>query len=282
MLRTTCAILFGALLAGSVFAQPPSITTGDLTCLPVENNAEFTAAVAPEISGDQTLRLYFRRLNPVGSWYYHLMNPEGAGDYWTVFPRPEDREQPELSDEWWEVLKDRDWVAANGWSRDDLGDWLDDQENEAAEYYVAVVGPDAQVISRSDTMLVPVRKTCPSVDDIPDAWVRRERQWFSGSLTVGETTQIQRGRQVFHWLCDGIVSRIGVFCRGAGETETGGELGCSDPADVEEIVRPDDFCRACVVGLIPRVAPAVAAVGAGIVTVNITENASPSRPPVEP
>ena len=53
------------------------------------------------------------------------------------------------------------------------------------------------------------------------------------TLTVGETLETQEGNEVFHWLCDGIVSRI----------------------NFEQVLRPDELCRACVVaGFFPPAA----------------------------
>lgn len=241
--------LFGALLATSAWGQPPSVSLGELECLPLEDNEALSATVTQEVAGS-SVRLYFRRLNPVGAFYYDQMIPSGGGKYWSVFPKPEDREQHQLTDEWWEILEDRDWME--GRDRDWLEDWLEQQENEAAEYFVAVHDAAGARLSRSAMRLVEVREE----DDCPTELTPQEHGW-SENLTVGETTEIQAGKQVFHWLCDGIVTR----------------------ADTRGVLRADEFCRACVVGLIQRVSPAAVA-AAGIVSVAIIEeDASPTQPP---
>ena len=241
--------LFGALVATSASGQPPSVAPGELECLPLEDNGALAATVRQQ-PGGSSVRLYFRRLNPVGAFYYDQMIASGNGQYWSVFPKPEDREQNQLTDEWWEILKDRDWMK--GRDRDWLEDWLQDQENEAAEYFVAVHDAAGARLSRSAMRLVEVREE----QDCPTSLTAQEHGW-SENLTVGETTEIQAGKQVFHWLCDGIVTRV----------------------DTQGVLRADEFCRACVVALLPRVSPA-AAVAAGIVSVSIIEEkASPTQPP---
>ncbi len=212
----------------TAWAQPPAISVGGLACLPLEENTTLAAKVTPEIGGS-SVRLYFRRLNPVGTFYFDEMIASGDGDYWTVYPKPEDREQQQLTDEWWEILKDRDWME--GKDRDWLEDWLEDQENEAAEYFVAVHDAKDARLSRSDMRLVEVRDE----DDCPTDMDEWQSGWAE-NLTVGETTEIQQGKPVFHWLCDGIVTRI----------------------NFESVLRPDEFCRACVVALLPRLLPGAA------------------------
>ena len=106
------------MVASAGFAQTPTVEIGDLQCLPNEENAALTARVSGEPTGS-SVRLYFRRLTPVGSFYYNELFPSGNGNYWTVFPKPENRDQPELTDEWWEVLKDRDWMEGHD------RDWLE-------------------------------------------------------------------------------------------------------------------------------------------------------------
>ncbi|MEE8277141.1 MAG: hypothetical protein V3R89_00250 [Thermoanaerobaculia bacterium] len=217
--------LGGAVFAASAWAQTPSISVGELTCLPVEENTTLDATVTPEVEASR-VRLYFRRLNPVGAFYYAQMLPSGDSHYRSVFPKAEDREQQRLTDEWWKILKERDWME--GKDRDWMEDWLERQENEAAEYFVAVHDATGTRLSRSETRLVEVRTR----DDCPTDLTAQEFD-RAENLTVGETTEIQAGRQVFHWLCDGIVSRI----------------------DSVGVLRADEFCRASGIGLVPGVSP---------------------------
>lgn len=240
-----------------------SVSIADLECLPLEENAALTADIGADQAGSR-VRLFFRRLNPVGGFYSVEMHPSSTGAYWSVFPKPEQREQPELTDEWWELLKDRDWMQ--GHDRDWLESWLEQQQHEAAEYYVATYDAVGQVSARSDTRLVEVRgdpdkkkgeeaeegdaEECavPPLDMKQSGWAQ--------NLTVGETTAEQAGEPVFHWLCDGVVTRI----------------------SQQGVFRADEYCRACVVGLgfVP-----VSAIAAGVVSGAIVEHppeASPRQP----
>ncbi|MDH3254986.1 MAG: hypothetical protein OEM62_08355 [Acidobacteriota bacterium] len=233
MYRTTaiCTVWL-ALLSAPAWSQ--ELTTDGVSCLPNEANAAITAAIAPEISGSDEMRLYFRRLNPTGAFYWVEMNPTGAGSYWTVFPRPETREQRELTDEWWEILQSRDWMK--GHDRQWLSDYFETQVHELAEYYVSTVDVNGRELARTPTLLVEVKDRDECRLGLDPFQVGQTR-----NLTVGEMTQAQHGHEVFHWLCDGIVSRV----------------------SFEGILREDEFCRACVVaGWLP-VVPAGAALIAG-------------------
>ncbi len=246
--------LLTLLAPAAVLAQGPTIEVGDLECLPNEENAVIEASVSPDLGGT-TVRLYFRRLNPEGTFYYDHFFARGNGRYWTVFPKPEDRKQIELDDEWWEELQDRDWMAEH--DREWLEELLEDREHELAEYYVAVHDGNGERIARSEIRLVEVRDT----DDCEDDLDQLERGW-SQNLTVGETIQDQYGEQVFHWLCDGIVTRI----------------------DWNDVIRADEFCRACVVALLPDwLLPAGGALAGAAVMTQLVEGmddppATPSRP----
>ena len=118
----TARTLFGLLLflvaLPALAAAPKVAVEAPPDCLPLEYNRALNATVMPEVGGS-TVRLYFRRLNPVGAFYYDEMFASGDGGYWTVFPKPEDRKQHLLTDSWWEVLEDRDWMEG----RD--RDWLE-------------------------------------------------------------------------------------------------------------------------------------------------------------
>jgi hypothetical protein len=233
------AVLLSALPA---FAAPPEVTVEAPDCLPLEYNRALTASVSPEVAGG-SMRLYFRRLNPVGAFYYDEMFASGEGSYWSVFPRPEDRKQHLLTDDWWEVLKDRDWME--GHDREWLENWLEERQQEAAEYYVAVYSADDELLGRSPTSLVevwPPDRCHQPLTPVQAGWAE--------NLTVGETTDVQARRCLFHWLCDGIVTRIGW----------------------EGILRPDECCRACVVAaILPQAA-------AGLVAATIIDRASPEQP----
>lgn len=219
-MRKLCLVGALAVLCGggSVFAAT-SITPEEVPCLPEEENASVRASVAPDVGGT-SVRLYFRRLHPLGAFYYNRMKAAGGGDYWSVFPRPERREQHQLTDEWWKVLETRDWMAVDGRDRAWLEEWLAAREREAAEYYVAVHDASGALIERSDVRLVDVQEP----RDCRVELTAQQAGW-AANMTVGETTELQANRELFHWLCLGIVTRI----------------------SNDDLVRGDDFCRACVV-----------------------------------
>ena len=106
MKSVVIVIVLGVLLPVSLAAQGPRIEVGEIECLPNERNAALEVSVTPEVARG-SVRLYFRRLNPEGAFYYNHFLSTGEGAYWTVFPKPEDREQTRLDDEWWALLEDR-------------------------------------------------------------------------------------------------------------------------------------------------------------------------------
>jgi hypothetical protein len=230
----------GVLLTTAV-GEAQSIAPDSLQCLPNEMNSSFSARVAPEVKGSERVRLYFRRLSPTGAFYWVEMNSTGGGSYWTVFPRPEQRDQQDLTDDWWEILKDRDWMKAEDRDRQWLDNWMESRDHEAAEYYVAATDASGQEVARSETLLVEVRarEEC-SVELNPF------EAGQAANLTIGETTPLQAGKEVFHWLCDGIISRV----------------------NSEGILRGDGICRACVVA---GWLPVTAAAGAVVAGVTIEE-----------
>ena len=242
--------LASVLGVGSAVAAQ-EITTEPLECLPNESTIGYSAQVAPEIEGSEQVRLYFRRLNKTGAFYWVEMNPKkGDGEYWVVFPKPEERNQQELTDEWWEILQDRDWAQDH--DREWLEDWLENQEHEAAEYYVSVTDVAGAEVGRTETRLVEVR-------DYEDCRFGLDpfELGQSQNLVVGETTDFQRGKEVFHWLCDGLVSRI-------------------DPVGV---LRADETCRSCVVaGWLPIASTAGALVAGTTIEKREPRRASDTQP----
>lgn len=254
-----CALL---MTSAAVSGQGPlTAAADDVECLPIGDNGVAWGRVDNNIP-DTTVRLNFRRMHDaVEDLYYVQMNPETPGRYWGVFPKAEDRElnrhelietREEVQDEyrwaaWWkekELTEDRDpndphdeaeldddllreraslgrelprdWLA----KMDDpsFQDWLEQLENEPAEYYVSVHDATGRQLARSPTKVTEVRENC-RIDLSPQELGEAE------NLTVGETAHWQRDEEVFHWLCDGIVSRI-------------------DPTNV---LRGDGICRACVI-----------------------------------
>lgn len=116
--------IFGSVLflcSFSALAQTPSITVDKLDCVPTERNGLINANVRQEVGGTTT-RVYFR-WDQHGAFYYVDMFGEGAGRYWGIPAKPEDR-------------------------------------NEQIEAYVAVVDGAGRTIGRSETVFAPVREDC--------------------------------------------------------------------------------------------------------------------------
>lgn len=241
--------------------------------------------------GGSEVRLYFRRLHhEVEDFYYVPMQAAPGGRYWGVLPDPENVElrdfelaEPQTDDErryrtaaWWlakgraddrdpnddlnaSVIRERaalgraverDWMRAM--SLADLERWLDRQEYEPAEYYVAVFDAGGRQLARTELRAAPVTRDCRVT-------LTPQQAGQACNLVVGETAAWQVGEEVFHWECDGIVSRI-------------------DPAGV---LREDELCRGCVVAWWTRPAvliPAATVLGVGILVDDDDDDVSPVRP----
>ena len=107
-----------------------------------------------------------------------------------------------------------------GHDRQWLEEWLEERDQEAAEYYLAVYDAGGELLGRTPTSLVevwPPDRCAETLSPVQIGWAE--------NLTVGETTDVQARHCLFHWLCDGLVTRI----------------------SYERILRPDECCRACVV-----------------------------------
>ena len=198
------ALLF---LATSAVAQELDDTDLELrieapVCLPNRGFAPITVQL-PSDENVSAVRIYFRRLNPLGSFYYLEMNRVGNAIYSTLLPEPADRAQQELDDTWWSALSLRDWLG--GRDREWLAEWLDRQQHEAVELFIAVADVYGDRIGQSKTQLLEVRdsKACP-VQLTP-----REQEWADG-IAIGETTEAQVGLPPFHWTCRGISDRISI------------------------------------------------------------------------
>lgn len=270
----------------------PEVEVEELACLPVADNGVVRARVIDPIP-DTEVRLYFRRLHHlVEDAYWIEMEPVGGGEYWATFPQPADEELERFTLEarrvetdqqrdhpfaaWWlvkdtstdrdpnddlddDVIRERasqgrtlerDWMRSM--SLEEVQDWLDEQRYEPAEYLVTVVDAQGRTLARSPLRAVSVTDDCP-VDLTP------QEEGFRNNLVIGETALWQQGEEPFHWLCDGIVSRVGV----------------------EDVLRADGVCRACVVAWWQRnelLIPSLAA--GGIVIGDIIEG--DDQPPVSP
>ncbi len=122
-------------------------------------------------------------------------------------------------------------------------------ENHQVEVYVALVDPAGNVVgSPSEPMLIPVTSDC-------DVELTPHERGMAENLVVGETDEEQVGEDVWGFLCDGIISRIGP----------------------DGVLRADGICRRCIVAWWDRpesLLPAAVLLGGGTVIVE----ASPSRP----
>ena len=294
-MRVATAAFAATLAVAAILVLPAAaqaqttISVEPVPCLPVAEHAVVSARVAGEPGGSM-VRLYFRRLHEeVEDFYWVSMNPAGSGDYWAVLPKPADEELPDLELEdpeteeqrrnlqaaWWlakeasadrdpnddlneEIIEqrasvggepeERDWMLAR--SLPELEAWLEEQEQEPAEYYAVVLDAGGRVVAQSTMRSVPVTEDCEVELD--------RREWGQAhNLVIGETADWQEGRTVFHWLCDGIVSRI----------------------DNEGILRADDRCRACAFALNRLLLPTAGTVGViGVVVEDEPEPPSPTSP----
>lgn len=286
----TNSLLLLALLAvpGPTDAQELRVTAEQVECIPIEGNAVGYARVENNLPDTET-RLYFRRLNDtVEDLYYVRMQPEGAGRYWGVFPKAEDRklERRELEQRreevkqgaedddghewaaWWKAkelsdhrnptedldsdlireraslgkLEKRHWML----EMDDaeFEDWLEKLENEPAEYFAAVHDAEGREVARSPMKVAEVRDDCKVA-------MTAQQAGEAENLTIGETATWQQGEEVFHWLCDGVVTRV-------------------DPLSV---LRADERCRVCVIAWWQRPAVLIpAALGVSGIGVTVLDD----------
>jgi len=282
--RLALAMLLG--LGSAAGAQ--TITLGALPCLPNGENGVLTARIEPAPAAEIQVRLYFRRQSlMVEDFYFTAMVPTGDGNYWGVFPQPEDSKFPEKRlknakkvenawAEWWrakegsehrdpnpDLDKDviveraslgkrekRDWMTPL--DDDALQSFLRRQTTEPAEYFVALFDPAGTLLARSPMQVVDVRGDCRVA-------LTSQQAGYAANLTVGETARWQAGETVFHWECTGIVTRL----------------------DPQRVLRADEACRACVVAWWP-VGAAAGALGTLVAIVDDDpggpEEVSPSRP----
>ena len=245
-MKNALVVALTLVLATAAVAAP---SVEPVECLPNEAN-QVVWANGVDVPGGGSARLYFRRLNPTGASYFVDMVPAGDGSYWGVFPEPEWREQQDLTDEWWEVLQDRDWIADR--ERDEIAAWMDGLEHEAAEYHVSVIDDAGSRVSRSQHQVVEVWEHDECEHELTPV-----EAGYASNLTVGETTEAQIGRPVYHWLCWGIVTRLGN----------------------NGILRGDEICRACVVG---AWLPASSAAGALIMGTAVTKREPKSASDTQP
>ena len=108
------------LVCASVHAQ--SISLVDLKCIPRKTNGVVKAAIIPDPAVGQSPRVYFRWKGQP-AFYWSPMEVEPKGQYWSVLPRPEDR-------------------------------------NTEVEYYVAVVDAAGKMVSQSEPRSAKVDGNC--------------------------------------------------------------------------------------------------------------------------
>ena len=243
--------------ASESLAQDITVVADQVACVPAGDNAAVYATVNNNVP-DTTVRFFFRRLNDVVEDLYFVdMYPSGDGRYWGVTPKAEkhklDRHELEqrreeatdkyLQAQWWREkdntdhrnpnkdldddeireraskgkVEDREWMA----KLDDkeFDEWLERLDFEPVEYFVAVFGPDGELLARSPMMIGEVRK-----QDRCEIELTPIQRGEAENLVVGETADWQIDKPVFHWLCAGVVARVG-------------------PNGVK---RPDPVCRGCV------------------------------------
>ena len=246
------------LAAGGVLSAQPVVTADQVACIPVRDNAVIWATVG-ETEPGTTVRLYFRRLNDVVEdlYFVHMLPSAEPNRFWGVLPRPENR-KPDRH----EITRQRDEIVeANAWAAwwrekeassnrnptgnldddkiserasrgklverhwmsrvddEDFEKWLEGLAYEPVEYFVALAGATGQTITQTPMMVGEVRsQSACKVELTP------EQLGEAANLVVGETAPWQIGEPVFHWMCDGVVTRIGA----------------------NSVKRADESCRSCV------------------------------------
>lgn len=148
---------------------------------------------------------------------------------------------------------ERDWLR----EMDDrtFQEWLERQQNEPAEYFVAVHDADGKRLAQSDTRVAEVKEQC-------DVVLTPAQVGEAENLTIGETATWQKGEEIFHWQCDGIVSRRDPF----------------------GILRGDEICRACVIAWWqnPKVLIPASIATLGVTGIIISDDDPPPASPVTP
>ncbi|MCB1009304.1 MAG: hypothetical protein KDB94_10465 [Acidobacteria bacterium] len=258
------------LASSAAVAQTPGIgiEIEEAQCIPQSGNGVVYATILPEVPGSN-VRLFFRRMNlEVEDFYYTEMEPIGGGRYWGVFPVPEKSKFPKKDLKrsetpppdpwaaWWkakessdnrdpnddlskEIIRQkaqegktegRDWMQPL--TDDEFQQWLEKQDTEPSEYFVAVYDSQGDRTAVSNMYVVPVEKDC-KVELTP------QQEGLAQNMIVGETATWQKDESVFHWKCTGVVSRY----------------------DPYRILRADNSCRACIVAWWWPVAATAGALG---------------------
>jgi hypothetical protein len=250
--------MLASLAVTTPLSAQTSITVDQVACVPVRDNAVLWATVTDKQPG-ASVRLYFRRLNDVvEDLYFVTMLPsKEANRYWAILPKPEKRkpDRHEISKQrdqvsetnewaiWWrekEASTDRDpnndldddkirerasrgklesrhWM--NQLSPDEFQKWLEGLQYEPVEYYAAVAGTSTQIIAQTPMMVGEVRSASSCKVELTP-----EQLGEAANLVVGETAPWQVGEPVFHWMCEGVVTRLGE----------------------NNVKRADESCRSCV------------------------------------
>ncbi len=294
-----CSVLMAGAAMAQSSRSAPAVAAEQVACIPIGGNAVGWAQVENNMADTSVRLFFRRLHDVVEDFYWVEMQSDGDGRYWGIFPKAEDQElnrhelerdreavkRDEQDDdeehrwaEWWRYKDKSDDRDPNGdldqelirerasvgkrferhWMTQfddpEFEAWLEKQVNEPAEYFVAVVDSQGRTLAQSDLLAAEVKNP----DDC-DPVFTPQQAGEKENLTIGETGEWQRDKAVFHWLCDGVVTRYDPFF----------------------IKRPDGVCRACVVAwwqkkelLIPLVTipPAV------IITQFDPDPVSPSTP----
>lgn len=286
MKKTLILAILIAAIVGAAQADNTTVEVDQLACLPVADNNVVLAQVRNDVPGS-SVRLFFRRTNDeVEDFYFVDMEARGDGVYAGVFPRPEDVQlrQHDLEEAdaatqerwalWWrakEVAEDRDpnddldaeriqeraavgrqeprsWL--DEYDDQELQEWLENLEYEPSEYYSAVYDAVGNLLAKSDLRVTVVTDQCPTS-------LTPQELGVAQNLTIGETAGWQQGEGVFHWLCEGVVTRI----------------------DPNGIRRADGACRRCIVAWYAR---SSFLIPLGLVTTGIIVVSDDDEPPASP
>lgn len=120
---SAAGLLLGCLAASTAHAQVLSLAPPE--CIPPKGNSVVRASIVPDPAVGQSPRVYFRWKGQP-AFYWEPLEVEPNGRYWTVLPRPEER-------------------------------------NEEVELYAAVVDASGKMISQSEVKVARVKNDCKVV-----------------------------------------------------------------------------------------------------------------------
>jgi hypothetical protein len=227
-------LLLAVVAAGAADAQ--ALKLGELSCVPTEANA-VVQSTASGIGSGQSVRLYFR-------WRQEAKLERQQTPFYWVEMEPS---TPAAG-----AVNALSGASANYWAVPPKPE----KQNTLVELYSADVDAAGRTIARSELKQVKVTKDChPQLD--------ARQMGVAANMTVGETDKDQKGKKVYGFLCDGLVTRV----------------------NPDGVRRADELCRSCFVAwwMTPLLPLSSGAATAGALTgVIISDKPAPEPSPFHP